>query len=137
MNGTGCILYVYPLRCCCNKAIHNFYYIVTWKPLEMYPLLKCLKPVSPKWKILAVHLNVQEVATIEKDCNYNAASDEALREVVTRWHGRTTRSKRTWKTLCDAALEEDDHTLKEYIDKNQLSCKYLNLNFHIAFPPDR
>ncbi|XP_065890663.1 uncharacterized protein [Dysidea avara] len=104
-----------------KDMVHQYIKTVTWKPLEMYPLLKCLKPVSPKWKILADHLNVQEVATIEKDCNYNAASDEALHEVVTRWHRRTTRSKRTWKTLRDAALEEDDHTLKEYIDKNQLS----------------
>ena len=97
---------------------------VTWKEVEMYPLLKSLKPVSYKWKDLAYLLKVNDVEAIERDCNYNSTSDEALKEVVKRWCRRTTKVKRTWKTLCDAALEEDDYSLQQYIKDNQLSCEF-------------
>ena len=92
----------------------------------MHSLLKSLKPVSYKWKDLARFLKVNDVKTIEKDCNYNSTSDDALKEVVTRWCTRTTKAKRTWKTLSDAVLEEDDYSLQQYIKENQLSCKFYD-----------
>jgi len=94
----------------CMKSTHSpatmmlliSYFTVNWKEdsVEMRALKKCLLPVAAKWEELARHLKVEGVAAIKVDCNYNSTSDKALFEVVEKWFSRTTRSKRTWKTLC-------------------------------------
>ena len=64
---------------------------------------------------------------IKADCFQNSANDTGLRKVVEKWLGRTTRDKRTWKTLLDTAEMVDEHELSKYLDENGISSKSIIL----------
>ena len=98
----------------------------------MADLLRLLQPVESSWKTLGNNLlrdNLRyKIKVIEADSFHNDASKKALDDVLEKWLECTVRDNRIWQTLCDAAKDNEDNSLKEYVKANNLKGEfYINI----------
>ena len=101
--------------------------IVSWIPFDLATAHRLLRPIAPDWEELAGCLLKdkadEKIKSIYADCFNNDAANKALNKTVMKWLPRTTRDKRTWKTLCEVAGKWGDLTLEQYMKENHLACE--------------
>ena len=102
-------------------------FIVTWKPFDIGTAQRLLLPLDADWKEFATYLLKDKVdariKSIDATCSISKVGNKALNEAVLSWTRRTTRDKRTWKTLCEVASKWEDKTLEQYLNDKKLECK--------------
>ena len=102
----------------------------------MADLLQLLRPVASSWKKLADYLlrnDLQyKIGVIESDCFYDNTSERALDDVLSKWLECTSRPKRNWQTLCNAANKYGDNSLEKYMEANSLGSELL-LSYHYRY----
>lgn len=96
---------------------------MSWKKFDMATAHRLLQPLDAVWEELAGFLLKQKANEKINSIKANLANnfgDKGLIESVKKWLPRTTGDQRTWKTLCEAAKEWDDQTMKPYMEDNSL-----------------
>jgi len=100
---------------------------VSWKPFDLATAHLLLRPIAADWEELAVCLLKdkadEKIKLINADCFNNNTANKALNKTIMAWICRTTRDKRTWKTLCEVAGKWGDMTLEQYLKVNHLARK--------------
>jgi len=98
----------------------------SWKPFDIATAHQLLRPLDADWEELAVYLlndKVDERINSIKANSSGKFGKNGLIESVKKWLPRTTRDKRTWKTIYEAAIEWEDLTLEQYMKANNLKCE--------------
>ena len=109
---------------------------MSWKPFDLATAHRILRSIAANWEDLAVFLLKdkadEKIKLINADCFNTNAANKALNKTIMAWIPRTTRDKRTWKTLCEVAGKWGDMTLEQYLKVNHLARKYNHVIFIVT-----